>query len=366
MGKAWDRLRGWTAKRRVELRLSFRLTASAVLCLAISHLLNLAFPLWAVLTAVVLTQVSVGQSLRTTFDYLASTVGGALYAGMIGMLIPHDNEIALLAALAVAVAPVAMIAAANPRFRVAPVTAVMVFMGPTITHAGPIASAFERMTEVTVGAVVGLIVSFLVLPARAHELTVETAARLLTLMAQALPQLFAGFTRGLDVATLRTVQDSIGATLARLNAVAAEAKHEQIARVAPLPDASALLRTLLRLRHDLVMIGRAAMVPLPERLQDRLGKSLEHLCAAGVTYLRASATELVNHRGPAALDQVEAAFSTYAAEMSALRAQSLTRDLETEVVERLFALGFALEQLHQNFLDLARCVMEFSQSDTGL
>ena len=47
-------------------------------------------------------------------------------------------------ALALAVAPPAFLAATNPRFSAAPVTAIMVFFGPTITHAGPIASAFER------------------------------------------------------------------------------------------------------------------------------------------------------------------------------------------------------------------------------
>jgi len=36
-----------------------------------------------------------------------------------------------------------------------------------------------------------------------------------------------------------------------------------------------------------------------------------------------------------------------------------TADAEFTVdeVERIFALGFVLEQVHQNFIDLARCVM---------
>src|SRR5262245_47132865 len=166
MATPWHRLRLWITEHRVELSLCLRLTVSALLSLAVSHLLHLAFPLWAVLTAVVLTQVSVGQSLKATIDYLASTLGGALYAAAVGTLIPQTNEIYVLAALALAVAPVALIAATNPRFRVAPVAAVMVFLAPTITHVGPIESAVERLLEVAVGAIVGLVVSFLVLPAR--------------------------------------------------------------------------------------------------------------------------------------------------------------------------------------------------------
>jgi hypothetical protein len=36
----------------------------------------------------------------------------------------------------------------------------------------------------------------------------------------------------------------------------------------------------------------------------------------------------------------------------------ITLGLPVDTVERIFALGFALEQLRQNFRDLERCVME--------
>jgi uncharacterized membrane protein YccC len=364
MATAWQWLRGWITTHRAELGLCFRLTVSAVLSLAVSQLLNLSFALWAVLTAVVLTQMTVGQSLKATVDYLASTLGGAVYAGAVGALIPHTNEIALLAAFAIAVAPVALIAATNPRYRAAPFTAVMVFMAPTITHAGPIASAFERLVEVAVGGVVGLIVSLLVLPARAHELAIEAASRMLVLMAQALPRLFAGFVQGLDGAAIREVQDGIGAALARLNTIAVEAKHEQITRLAATPDPGPLLRTLLRLRHDIVMIGRAAVAPLSDVLQARLGKLLERVAETAATYLRANSAALVARQDPAPLEPVEAAFNAYAGEVAALRSEGVTRDLGSDAMERLFALGFALEQLLRDLGDLARCVAEFSQSPT--
>jgi uncharacterized protein (DUF433 family) len=183
----------------------------------------------------------------------------------IGTLVPHDNEVALLAALALAVAPAALIVAINPRYSAATFTAVMVFFGPTITHAGPIASAAERVIEVAVGGVVGLFVSPVVLPARAHDLAVEAAAQMIDLMARFLPELFAGFTRDLDQTALHAMQNRIGAAFARLDAVAVEAKHERMTRLAAEPDQAQLLRTLLRLRHDLIMIGRAAAVPLPRR-----------------------------------------------------------------------------------------------------
>src|SRR5216683_1433808 len=148
LATGWGRLRAWSASHDAELRLCVRSTTAAVLTLAVSQLLHLPIALWAVLTAVILTQISVGRSLKASMDYLITTLGGAIYAGAIGALVPHDNQFAVFAALAIALAPAVLLAALYPRFSAAPFTAVMVFFAPTITHTGPIAAAFERVIEV--------------------------------------------------------------------------------------------------------------------------------------------------------------------------------------------------------------------------
>ena len=76
-GICCNRLRHWAAQHRAQLRLCLRVTLSAVCALALAHALALPLPLWTVLTAVLLTQISVGRSLKATADYLASTLGGA-------------------------------------------------------------------------------------------------------------------------------------------------------------------------------------------------------------------------------------------------------------------------------------------------
>jgi uncharacterized membrane protein YccC len=142
------RLPALLREHRVQLALSIRVTIAALVALALARLLQLPLPLWAVLTAVIVTQMSVGRSLMATFDYLVGTLGGAIYGGAIGVLIPHASEIALLAVLALAVTPLAFIAAINPRFSVAPITAIIVLLIPTMTHATPFASALDRVIEV--------------------------------------------------------------------------------------------------------------------------------------------------------------------------------------------------------------------------
>jgi len=122
--------RTFVRHRRVQLALSIRVTIAALAALALAQLLHLPLPLWAVLTAVIVTQMSVGRSLKATRDYLVGTLGGAVYGGAIAVLIPHSNEIALLAVLALAVAPLAFIATLNPRFSAAPITAIIVLLLP--------------------------------------------------------------------------------------------------------------------------------------------------------------------------------------------------------------------------------------------
>ncbi|TMJ29208.1 MAG: FUSC family protein [Alphaproteobacteria bacterium] len=361
LASSCNRLRHWPAQHRAQLRLCLRVTLSAVCALALAHALALPLPLWTVLTAVLLTQISVGRSLKATADYLASTLGGAIYAGAVGTLVPHANELALLGALALAVAPAVLLAATNARFSAAPFSAVMVFFGPTITHAGPIASAVERVTEVALGAVVGLVVSFIVLPGRASERVSDAAARLLARMATALPELCASFTESLDASAISRIQEPLGEALARLNAIAPEVRQEQIARFAHAPDPGPLVRTLLRLRHDLVMIGRAAGVPLPQIVRTRLGGPIRDLAAMMAGYLRASGEALVARQDPPSFDRVEAALDRYAREVAAIRAESLTREWSADSVERLFALGFTLEQMRRDLDDLARCLRELAR-----
>src|SRR6478672_5838814 len=205
------RMLGSLRGHKTQLSLAIRLAVAAVAAYAIARALHLMLPLWAVLTSLIVTQMSVGRSLKATRDYMFGTVGGAIYGGAIALLIPHSGEIGLLALLVLAVAPLAFIAAINPSLNAATVTAVIVLLVPEMHHANPLDSAIDRVMEVMVGVVTGLLVSFLVLPSRAHSQIRVSAARALELIAEALSELLAGLTRGLDNDALHRIQDGIGA-----------------------------------------------------------------------------------------------------------------------------------------------------------
>jgi uncharacterized membrane protein YccC len=361
----WRWLRTHPRLRQVHLTLAVRITVAAILALVAAQFLGLPLPLWAVLTAMIVTQMSVGRSLKATGDYLAGTVGGAIYGGLVAVLIPHDSELSLLIVLVIAVAPLALLAAGRPNMNVVPITAIIILLLPGLTHANPIMSAVNRVLEVALGAVVGLIVSFLVLPSSAHRQMRQAAARILDLMARALTALVDGLRRGLDSDELHRLQDGIGQGLNEINTIALEAERERKARLSSEADTGPLRRTLLRLRHDLVIVGRAATTTLPPALEERLAPRLDDIAQAASTYMRACSAALLAHADPPPIDAFERALVAYEQDVETARTDGLTRVLPADGAERFFAVGFALEQMHQNLLDLHRVVDEWGPKDPG-
>jgi len=347
---------------RAQLRFCLRLTVAAVLAFAVSHLFH--FPLsglWSVLTAVVVTQMSVGGSLQATTEYVLGTVGGAVYATLVAVLVPHTTPLELAGVLALTLAPVAFLAVLRPTFRVAPFTAVIVLLVSSELDQGPVASAVYRVLEVAAGGASAILVSLLILPERAHGLGLGAAARALDQLADALPELLAGVARALDSTALRLIHDKIGRAVAEFQEIARHADRERLAYLGS-PDPGPLSRTLLRLRHDLVILGRAAREPLPGPFPDRLGPALARVGECASDYLRQCAAALLSDRPPPPLDRMEAALDAYEAEIAAIRREGATRALASNDLERLFALGFALEQLYRDLQDLERCVKDFAPS----
>jgi hypothetical protein len=356
------RMHGRLRARKVQLALAIRIAVAAVAAYAVAIALHLMLPLWAVLTSLIVSQMSVGRSLKATRDYMLGTIGGAIYGGTIAVLIPHSGEGSLLALLVLAVTPLAFIAAINPSLNSATVTAVIVLLVPTMHQgANPLDSAFDRVLEVTVGALTGLLVSFVVLPSRAISQIRVNAAALLELLAAAFAELLAGLTRGLDNDALHRIQDGIGTAVTGLHAMGTEAERERTAHLSSGPDTGPLLRTIQRLRHDVVMIGRASVVPLPANVQARLARPLSDVSNAIVSFMAAVAASLRSGKGKVDIQSVDDALQAYATEVAAVRSEGLIRGQPGDVAERFFALGFSLEQMRQNLNDLDRCHDEWCE-----
>ena len=348
-----DRGGRWVAAHRAELRQCLRMTLAAILTMALGELLGLPRSYWAVLTAVIVTQANVGGSIKATLDRLIGTLAGAIYGGAVALLIPADNPVMAVVAVAVALGPLTLASALSPSFRIAPVTAIILLLTPLSVQSGVLASAVERIGEIGFGSVVGLVCSLTVLPARASSLVTKQAASIARLFSDLLRSILTEPGRDAGAA-VQALQDQARAALARLEVAVGEARHERTVYLARNSDPEPLLRTLMRLRHDLVMLRRATAQPLPTgEIGGRLQPRLDAITAVAAQFLQGVAAALDDRTTPPATTATHAELMAYADEIGRLRDEGLTRPLPGDALERLFALGFALDQLGRDLDDLA-------------
>ena len=178
-------------------------------------------------------------------------------------------------------------------------------------------------------------------------------------MADVVQKLVSGFTGNLDPVEIGDLQGDLGRRVMELQGIMAEERRERMVSFVRQTDPAPLARTVLRLRHDLVILRRTS-VPLPGAIAERLDPLLRRAGETASAFLRGCANALGQGRAPPSLGSVEAALEAFEFEVASLRSEGLTRALSTGEVERLFAVGFGLEQLRQNLSDLARCVREFA------
>jgi uncharacterized membrane protein YccC len=339
--------------RQAELKLAVRVTIAGTLAFAITRAFNMAQGYWAVITAVIVMQASVGASLKAAVERFSGTLAGAVYGGAVTALIPHGTPVGLGLAIIAALFPLALLAAIRPAYRVAPVTSLIMLLPSTGQALGPLASAMDRVIEIALGNVVGVIVSLFVLPARAHSLMTDAAARVVSLNAELVSVFIEELTGGpRGRAALQTLHPQIRAALKKVEAAADEAARERKSHLTEAADPEPLVRTLYRVRHDLVMIGRAASSPLPTPILERLAFSLRTLHESTYSLLLALSQSLQNREPAPSSEAFEASLHTFVTGTEALRSDALIQDLSGEIFGQVFALGFAFEQFRKDLRDL--------------
>jgi len=356
------RVTDWLQGRSGELRLVLRTTLAGLITFTLAHVLELPQAIWAVLTSVLIMQASVGGSLQASLDRMLGTVAGAIWGVSMTLAIPHREALALGLPLAVALAPMALLAALKPNYRVAPVTAIIVLLSTTGAQLGPVHYAVDRVLEIGLGCLVGIAVSLLVLPARAHGLLTEAAGEVILALRDLLELLLQDMTRSPDGTALAAIHLRLSQALSRVEGFVADVKRERANRLTDAPDAEPVARNLRRLRHDLTAIGRTVAQPLPEPARQCLAEATRNLRLAVSDYLAGSAASIGGRRAPPSLDSVDKALLAFRDSMDRLRQSGTLRELAIEEVERVLSLAFALQQLRGNLGDLADRIAEHAKS----
>ena len=339
------------SRRRLEIRHGLRISAAGVASYAVAELLNLPQAYWAVFTAVLVVQGSVGGSWKASVDRLLGTLLGAAYGAAVTSVIPHDSPVMTGLALALSLLPLSLLAAVYPAFRVAPVTAIILLLGSVGAAEGPVRAAMLRTLEVALGGICGMTISLYVFPARAHMLLGKAADTVLRQLSALFADLAGAISRAATPDRISSRHDAIHSALKSLEEIAAEAARERRSHLSEDVDPGPIARTLRRVYHDLILIGRVTSEPVIAMPSPDLQASLRKFTDSGQELLRALGMAFAQRLTPGTDQRFDAALRDLLAELQ-----------QTENRESVVALRFALLQLQQNMADLYQRALEFART----
>ena len=159
-----------------EGRAAVRMLVAALLAYISTTMLHIPGPYSAVITTLIVARPHSGGVLRASVERLTATLVGAGIAcvATFGRLI-HIPELLLIT---LALAPLTLIAAHNSAFRTSMVAAIIVLSAPA-TSGAPLYVAGARMLGVSLGAIIGALVSVTILPSRRAVVVARATANLL-------------------------------------------------------------------------------------------------------------------------------------------------------------------------------------------
>jgi hypothetical protein len=238
-----------------ELRRFARTLISCVLSYGVAKLATLPELYWAVITTlVVVTQPSLNQALNTGRDQIIGAVIGAI-VGVIGLVAILRGAQPLIV-FAIALVPLAALAAWRPTLRLACVTLVIVVLVPASGMGSPFERPIDRVLEILIGAGSALLVAFL-MPNRAINTAHDRASEIVL----ALGELVALYLRKPDDAThAEDLHRHCAAAEQALDDAITEAGREHI--IVPVKSSrenviNKVVPMLTRLHRDALFLGQA-------------------------------------------------------------------------------------------------------------
>jgi hypothetical protein len=154
-----------------------------------------------------------------------------------------------------------------------------------------------------------------------------------------------------DAKVIVARHDAVRAALTALENISDEAAREKRNYLTDDADPDPVARTLRRVRHDLVLIGRIAAEPLPEELRSILEPALTAFSQIATEFLRAVGRAFADRTSPPAPDAFDAALRRVLSAFATIKGDE----------KLVVALAFGLEQLQRNLHDLVRRAQEFAR-----
>ncbi|WP_179221798.1 FUSC family protein [Inquilinus limosus] len=339
----------------IHVRQAVRGAVAAVAAYALAEAFGLPKGYWSVLTAVIVLQATLGATLGATVDRLLGTLLGAAF-GVTGAVLSGPSALRTGAVLLLVMLATVYIAARRPSLRLGSVTAAIVMLSDP-SHADPLGAAFQRVAEIGLGTVVGVLAALLILPSRARDHLRDTAADALGQCAGLLA-LIAGRLAGAEAeADATAINQRIRTLLRKADGQLDEARRERPGAIPEHLDPAPIIRTVRRLWYSEIILNRAARSPLSPALQAALAATLDQAVTAAQKRMTSMAAALEAQAAPGdggALDQAVAALQS---SVDALRGAS-GEGLDGREFGQAFAIAFTFAQIRDNLADLAERLRE--------
>ena len=356
MSSIADLTREFLTRRASELRQTVRVTIAVGAAYAAYKTLGLPQGYWAVFTVIIVMQGSIGGTLGAATERMIGTLAGAVFGGLAAAF--HSNtSLGIGVALVLVTCITVWGAAVRPQLRVAPVTAAIMLL--TEPAGAPVEQfVLDRIVEIGLGGVIGVLAMVLIFPARSHTVVVARSVTVLARMRKLLLAEAEALDRGealapsLEHAALRQALTAVEQALK-------DADRERASRLADHRIPSAIPRTLWRVRNDLVAIGNVLREPLPATIASTLAPAAAKLlrAEAELTQRCAIALDAVT---VVSRDDLSAAHFAFTETVSGLRQSGVMRALDFNAVGRTFGLAYTLDGLHRDLADLADRIDEIA------
>jgi uncharacterized membrane protein YccC len=347
-------IRGWLCGNKAAGAHALRVMIACLAAYSLSLTLNLQHGYWSVFTALIVMQTSVGATLGAATDRLAGTVAGAVLGGIAVLITPLEPfEIGVSLILVVGVGSFA--AARTPRLRNAGLTAAIVMLtrSPDIPVGGFV---FQRILEIALGGVVGVIASRLVLPTKSRSVLLDRLSSVLNGMADMLDRQAAVLERG-EKHSAAEANIAVRKALVAAESLLADAQRERAMLLAKHDVSEALPRALWRVRNDITHINRFLEDSFSAPVIAAIGQPAADVLRAAALYARRCG-EALKIDGEIGANDDEAAASAFDAAFEGFAHSRDAQSVHFDEIGRLFGLAFALRRVRQDLLDLAERIKE--------
>ncbi|TXI06557.1 MAG: FUSC family protein [Rhizobium sp.] len=333
---------------------ALRVTIACTVTYALSQLLHLQQGYWAVFTVLIVMQASVGATAGAAADRLVATVAGAVLGGIAVFVTPRE-PLAIGIALICVVGLSSFAAVRLPRLRNAGLTAAIVML--THSTAVPVEIfVIDRIAEITLGGIVGVLASLFILPTRSRTIVLDRFGAALDVVAQILRTLASAVEKGEPVSASEAniaLRQSLMATEALLT----DAQRERAFWLTRQGISDAIPRSLWRIRNDMTYVSHIVETPFPPAIVEAIGHQAGKMLEAQARFAEACGRAL-RAGGEIDPDILSAGDEAFEAAFSALQSSEAAQSMGFSETGRLFGLDFTLRRMRQNFLDLADRIRE--------